>query len=105
MVVTDEPINNTELADFVSSTLNAITTGVEKSVVGSKKYSIPSKVSFEVAVKAVRTAGAGAGLKLQIFSAEGRTEKQDEEVSRVSFVVTSDSATWEPKPSTPVRVV
>lgn len=90
-MVSDEKIDNQELAAFITSTLNAIAGGVEATKPGTRSFSVPGKVSFEVAVKAVRTAGAGAGLKLQVFSAEGKAQKHDEEVSRVSFDVVSES--------------
>lgn len=87
VVVIGEKIDNDELAEFVTSTLNGIASGVEAASGGSKNFSVPGKVSFEIAVKAVRSSGGDAGLKLQVFSAEGKISRENEEVSRVSFNV------------------
>ena len=105
--MTEVKIDNEELAAFVTSTLNGIASGVESAQKGTRSFNVPGKVSFEIAVKAVRTAGAGAGLKLQVFSAEGKAQKHDEEISRVSFDVISESTTkWTGPTSIPsTRVV
>ena len=87
MVVTMEPINNDELAAFVTSTLNAIAIGVESASTTNFAFVVPNSVSFEVAVRATKGSEAGGGFKLQVFSAEGKRTAQDEEVSRITFEV------------------
>ena len=86
-MVVSEHIDNDELAAFVTSTLNAIAGGVESASSETKKFSVPQKVSFEIAVTATRGAAAGGGLKLQVFNAEGKASSQNEKVSRVTFEV------------------
>ena len=105
-MVTSEKIDNDELTAFVTSTLNAIAGGVEASDSNTRRFKVPDRVSFEIAVKAVRTAGAGASLKLQIFNADIKKSDQNEEMSRVSFDVTSDStSSWGPRPEAKTSVV
>jgi hypothetical protein len=102
VVVSETRIDNDELAQFVTSTLNGIARGVETATSSTKTFAVPGKVAFEIAVKAVKTTGGSGGLKLQVFSAEGKTEKQDEEISRVSFDVIATAPTnWGPSISIP----
>lgn len=84
-----EQINNDELAAFVTSTLNAIAIGVESASTTNFTFVVPNTVSFEVAVRATKGSEAGGGFKLQVFSAEGKRTAQDEEVSRITFEVSS----------------
>ena len=97
--MSDEAINNDELALFVTSTLNAIATGVSKASSGHFSFIVPSKISFEVAVKATKGTEAGGGLKLQVFNAEGKKTAHDEEVSRITFDVASNDE----RPSVPIN--
>jgi hypothetical protein len=85
--MSDEKIDNHELASFVTSTLNAIAGGVESASSDTKRFSVPTKVNFEIAVTATRSSSGGGGLKLQVFNLEGKAAKADEQVSRVSFEV------------------
>ena len=85
--MTMEPINNEELAAFVTSTLNAIASGVRAVVADGYDIELPEKVNFEVAVKATKSAEAGGGLKIQVFTAGARRASEDEEVSRITFEV------------------
>ena len=87
MVVSEVKIDNDELASFVTSTLNAIASGVESASSETKRFSVPARVTFEIAVTATRSTSGGGGLKLQVFNAEGKASKADEQVSRVSFEV------------------
>ena len=98
-MVSEESINNDELALFVTSTLRAIASGVENASSANFGFMVPSKVSFEVAVKATKGAEAGGGFKLQVFSAEGRKTSRDEEVSRITFEV----ASLDKRPSVPIN--
>ena len=81
-------VNNDELSAFVTSTLNAIGTGVHASdVAGSFIFDLPEKIEFEVAVTAVRSKEGGGGLKIQVFSAEGKVSSEMHEVSRIKFQI------------------
>ena len=88
-MVSDNNINNDELAAFVTSTLIAIANGVEGASTENFKFVVPHTVNFEVAVKATKSAEAGGGLRIQVFSAEGKKASHDEEVSRITFEVRS----------------
>ena len=87
-----EQPNNEELAAFVTSTLNAIVGGVEAASSRTKDFKAPYKISFEVAVKAIKSKDAGGGFKIQVFSAEVKASSKDEAISKISFdVITHDS--------------
>jgi hypothetical protein len=88
-VVVSENIDNDELAAFVTSSLNAIARGVERATSDTRAFVVPSKVQFEVAVKATKGREAGGGLRIQVFSAEGKASSNDENVSRITFEVQS----------------
>jgi len=96
--VSEQP-NNEELAAFVTSTLNAIVGGVEAASSRTRAFNPPSRISFEVAVKAVKSTEAGGGFKIQVFNAEAKASSKDEAVSKISFEVITHSS----KPSAPVQ--
>lgn len=85
--MTQGAINNEELAAFVTSTLNAIAAGVDAAKAEGYDFELPKSITFEVAVKATHSAEVGGGLKIKVFSAEGRKVSEDEEVSRINFTV------------------
>ena len=89
MVVTKSAINNDELAEFVTSTLNAIAHGAEAAKTENYSFNVPGAINFEVAIRATKSAEAGGGLKIQVFSAEGKKGSEDEQLSKVAFTVTS----------------
>lgn len=89
--MSENSVNNEELAAFVVSTLNGIAAGVESASSETKSFSVPSSVKFEVAVTATKETELGGGLKLQVFNAAGKNLKQDETVSRVIFEVTTSN--------------
>ena len=84
-----ELIDNEELTDFVTSTLNGIARGVESATSETRVFAVPVKIEFEVAVTATKTNELGGGLKLQVFNAAGKQASHGETVSRVKFEVTS----------------
>ena len=90
MVVSD-PINNEELAAFVTSTLNAIAAGVGAATSDTHDFDLPNKIAFEVAVKATKNSEVGGGFKIQVFSAEGKKASHDEAVSKITFEVSTAS--------------
>ena len=89
--MSEKPIDNEELTAFVTSTLNGIARGVEGAASETRKFTVPSKVEFEVAVTATKTNEVGGGLKLQVFNAAGKQASHGETVSRVKFEVASQS--------------
>ena len=81
-------IHNEEPSAFVTSTLNAISLGIaEAAQVGIFRFDIPSKIEFEVAVTATKAKEGGGGLKISVFSAEGKARAEDDRVSRIRFEV------------------
>ena len=81
-------IQNEELAAFVTSTLNAIAFGTaEAASVGTWRFDIPREIEFEVAVTATKSREGGGGLRIQVFSAEGKARAENEHVSRIRFSV------------------
>ena len=86
-MVSEKPINNDELAAFVTSTLNAIAAGATEADSKEHYFSVPTKVNFEVAVTATKSAEGGGGLKIQVFSAEGKKASLNEHISRITFEV------------------
>ena len=89
--MSEKSIDNEELTAFVTSTLNGIARGVESAASETRKFRVPGKVEFEVAVTATKTNEVGGGLKLQVFNAAGKQASHGETVSRVKFEVTSES--------------
>ena len=90
-----ELVNNDELAAFVTSTLRAITRGIEEAdgqvrkqkMSGYATFSMPNKVSFDIAVTAKRGDEVGGGLKVQVFSIGAKASSEDQTISRISFEV------------------
>jgi hypothetical protein len=86
-------IHNEELAAFVTSTLNAIAYGTaDAAQVGTWRFEIPKEVEFEVAVTATRSKEAGGGLRIQVFSAEGKARSENEHISKIRFSVSKVNA-------------
>ncbi len=86
-------IQNEELAAFVTSTLNAIAYGTTSAnQIGNWRFDIPNHVEFEVAVTATRSKEAGGGLRIQVFSADGKVRAENENVSRIRFTVRAVNA-------------
>jgi hypothetical protein len=90
-MVVSETINNDELAAFVTSTLNAIASGVGAATSDSHEFDIPDQIEFEVAVKATKNSEVGGGLRIQVFSAESKKGSQDEAISKITFAVSTSS--------------
>lgn len=78
-------INNDELTTFVTSTLSAIAAGINDASNHQLAFKLPQTVKFEVAVKATKASETGGGLRLQVFSAEGKPSEADESVGKISF--------------------
>ena len=97
--MSNTPINNDELSSFVASTLRAIALGIGAAETEYHTFIVPHEVDFEVAVRATKGSEAGGGLKIQVFSAEGKRTSNDEQVSRITFKVRSHDK----RPSLPIN--
>lgn len=88
-----DKVDNDELAAFVTSTLEAIAVGISQSgarqhrMNGHSSFSMPEKVSFDIAVTAKRGDEVGGGLKVQVFSLGAKNTSENQTVSRISFEV------------------
>lgn len=97
-------INNDELAAFVTSKLNAIANGVGAASSETHDFDLPTTIEFEVAVKATKNSEVGGGMRIQVFSAEGKRGSQDEAVSRITFTVaTSGKMSRQPMQKRPTN--
>ena len=96
-----ERIENNELQLFVTSTLNAIMSGIADSQpearlrsahgTGEYAFSAPNEVTFDVAVTAKHSGTARGGMKIQVFSiganAGGDVSSESSTISRIQFTI------------------
>jgi hypothetical protein len=101
MADTTNHADSGELAAFVSSTLNAITRGIEDAQASARirsahgtgefAFTAPKEVEFDIAVTAKQVGSSQKGLKVEVFSVGanlgGEKSAESSSVSRIKFMI------------------
>lgn len=107
-----EEANSDELAAFVTSTLIAVSRGIEAAQgaqitsahgTGVFGFTAPAQIEFDVAVSAKQTGTAEGGLKVSVFGigagAKGVSADENSTVSRIRFIVPTNFKRTAPLPA------